>query len=214
MNKKLLKVITPVALMAVVGTGFSAWVFNKTATNSTDALKITIGTVTEGGAISISDADSATFTIEQGSTIAKNVRATDNHGSSPVSYDDGLSFDYGSLSANYYNDKADEGSDNDEESADQKIDREYTVTLDDALSQYFEIKKGERGNWKDNTILASATKDGDEGTTLVLDWKTGKKPQNKTEYNAMKTVLTGSADGTSVTAKITVKFTATVSDNQ
>lgn len=212
MNKKLLKVITPVALMAVVGTGFSAWVFNKTATNSTDALTVTIGTATEGGAIQINNASTATFTIEQGTTIAKNLLATDV-GDGVTTYDNGLSFKWGSLNADYYND-GNKRDDKGEESASQSITRKYEVSLDDALKQYFEIKKGGEGKWTDNTIIGTGV-DGDAcGSTLVLDWVEGKKPQNMTQYKAMKKVLTGSEDGTSVTAKITVKFTATVSDNQ
>ncbi len=195
MNKKLIKVITPVALMAVVGTGFSAWVFNKTATQSTNGLTITIGAATEGGTIRISNANKAKFEINQGTTIAKNTK-----GSGGLC-DDGLSFTYDSLSADYYN-SGNGRTDDNEESDKQSITRTYAVELDSALSKYFTIVQGKTGKWEDEVDLASG--DENTGTALIIDWVEGMKPLNMTQYKTMTSALAN--------ATITVTFTATVVD--
>lgn len=202
LNRKLLALVLPaVAVSALVGSGFSAWYFGEYSIEGksqnvnvsiTDKVDNAVGTLT------LSETQATTLTLDQGGFTNKEA------------LDKGISFDKDCVGATFtFNGNSFTNLD----SAGMKVQITTTVTFTASLLDYVDVI-GLSG-YTPNSNVYTRTQDvvSDTGLTdtialmsggncTFLTYKTGKKPQNSTDYGDMTDALAG--------AKISFNWTAAV----
>ena len=210
MKKKFLlgTMVPALAAAAVIGSGFSMWVFDALETENSNQVfgQTTISQFAQVG--NIKEASKITVKFDQ--TVDGRKTATNNQSVS-TKYADGitLSFD-GNTKAAIYTAPTNDGLDYLERAL--KCDFTTTIKITKALSEYVVLTY-------DNNVLTGTegvykyefSKSKVENTTTVFDWKklvltyaTDKEPKNVTDYKALKNVIDAST--ISVTYKAAVSI--------
>lgn len=175
LKEKMFKILPVTACFLAVGIGGATWNFVKSA-DANKANVITIaGSAEADSKVTISG--TATMVLDQGDDNADRTQ--------------GITYSWNTFEATYV-----DGQTTDKEGLSYTVTREYSISLDTELAKYVEITSGATGNWTDGT--------GGFSSTVVLSYLEGKKPQNKTELDAMVNAING--------AQFTVTVKATVAD--
>lgn len=177
-----ISIIATLSTLALVGTAFAAWQFNKSAEANANS-NVTITAKTEVGTLEVNP---ATFylTLDYGFIGFTSSDYTD----SEAAVSDGLT----EVTLKYT------GNTQSKDVSDVTIDNP-TFVVDPALANYVNITGG--------SLAAPTTSENVKQAVYTLPsvaWVDGKKPTTKAQYEAMKTAL--------ASAKVAFTFTATVAE--
>lgn len=212
MKKKFLlgTMVPALAAAAVIGSGFSMWVFNALGTENSNQVfgQTTISQFAQVG--NIKEASKITVNFDQ--TVDGRKTATNNQSVS-TKYADGitLSFDDDTKAA-IYTAPTNDGLDYLDDGT-LKCDFTTTIKITKALSEYVVL------TYNNNVLTGSEgvytyefSKSQVEDTTTVFDWEklvltyaTDKEPKNVTEYKALENVIKASTISVTYKAAVSIK---------
>ena len=208
MKKKFIlgTMVPALAAAAVIGSGFSLWVFDAlTKTNDAQAMEKTITQFAQIG--EIKEASKITITFDQ--TADGRKTATGNQSVS-TKYAKGITLSYANeTKAAIYTAPTNDGLDY--LNGVLKCDFTTTIKITENLAEYLVLKyDGKVLTGNAGTYTYEFTKEQEEATTTVFNWEklvltyaTGKEPTNVETYKELKTVVE--------TSTISVVYNATVS---
>lgn len=183
--KNKISMISCVAAMALVGTGYAAWTFSKDATQTATGNVNITAKADEVGTLTV-DNDSFYLVIDQGFL---GWATTQNATASDIS----------KVVLTYSGAEGKSTADNTNWKIDETI--KFTCTFDgSALSEYIVFTNvADTEYTKSYTGLADITLDYNLPT---VSWKDGAKPENETEYDAMVTAIGSTTVDLSFTAEV------------